>query len=136
MCVWMTTTAVWSNSSRSAASRFQNSSGGRSGQRRGGRPTSSRSTSTRSWRRSRGSTPHRQRRRSAAGSIRRTGERWRNSSGPRSGGAPDPGGYNVFVALADGEDDLHARAISDLKQLGRGPFGSTVPVLSESFYLL
>ena len=43
---------------------------------------------------------------------------------------------NVFVALADGEDDLHARAISDLKQLGRGPFGSTVPVLSESFYLL
>lgn len=43
---------------------------------------------------------------------------------------------NVLVALADDEDDLHARAIRDLKRLGRGPFGSTVPVLSESFYLL
>jgi predicted nucleic acid-binding protein len=43
---------------------------------------------------------------------------------------------NVLVALADDEDDLHARAIRDLKHLGRGPFGSTVPVLSESFYLL
>jgi len=42
----------------------------------------------------------------------------------------------VLVALADDEDDLHARAIRDLKHLGRGPFGSTVPVLSESFYLL
>jgi predicted nucleic acid-binding protein len=43
---------------------------------------------------------------------------------------------NVLVALADDEDDLHARAVRDLKRLGRGPFGSTVPVLSESFYLL
>ena len=42
----------------------------------------------------------------------------------------------MLVALADDEDDLHARAIRDLKHLGRGPFGSTVPVLSESFYLL
>lgn len=43
---------------------------------------------------------------------------------------------NVLVALADDEDDLHARAIRDLKRLGRGPFGSTIPVLAESFYLL
>lgn len=43
---------------------------------------------------------------------------------------------NVLVALADDEDDLHVRAIRDLKRLGPGPFGSTVPVLSESFYLL
>jgi predicted nucleic acid-binding protein len=43
---------------------------------------------------------------------------------------------NVLVALADDQDDLHARAIRDLKRLGRGPFGSTAPVLSEIFYLL
>ena len=42
----------------------------------------------------------------------------------------------MLVALADDEDDLHTRAIRDLKRLGRGPFGATVPVLSESFCLL
>lgn len=43
---------------------------------------------------------------------------------------------NVLVALADDQDDLHSRAIRDLKRLGRGPFGSTAPVLAETFYLL
>lgn len=43
---------------------------------------------------------------------------------------------NVLVALADDHDDLHARAVRDLKRLGRGPFASTAPVLSETFYLL
>ena len=42
----------------------------------------------------------------------------------------------MLVALADDEDDLHTRAIGDLKRLGRGPFGATVSVLSEAFYLL
>lgn len=43
---------------------------------------------------------------------------------------------NVLVALADEHDDLYERAARDLKRLRRGPFGSTVPVLSETFHIL
>ena len=42
----------------------------------------------------------------------------------------------MLVALADDQDDLHSRAIRDLKRIGRGPFRSTAPVLSECIYLL
>ena len=43
---------------------------------------------------------------------------------------------NVLVALADEHDDLYERAARDLKRLRRGPFGSTAPVLSETFHIL
>jgi predicted nucleic acid-binding protein len=42
----------------------------------------------------------------------------------------------VLVALTDESDALYARAARDLKRLRRGPFGSTVPVLSETYHIL
>jgi len=43
---------------------------------------------------------------------------------------------NVLVALADEHDAHHARAARDPKRLRKGPFGSTVPVLSETCHIL